>query len=177
MATSKPTRLKAKAISHPVPNSKSEAAADVRLIGDLAREHTRLATEMNDRLAAVTAEYHDRLEHLRNHITTLQTGVQTWCEANREALTNGGKVKTANLITGEVSWRQRPPSCRITGADAVIDTLDRLGLSRFVRVKKEVNKEAILNEPAAVAGVAGISISSGVEDFVIVPFEVEAEVA
>jgi len=36
-----------------------------------------------------------------------------------------------------------------------------------------VNKEAILNEPEGVKGVAGISIVSGVEDFVITPFEQE----
>ena len=38
-------------------------------------------------------------------------------------------------------------------------------------VKEELNKEAILNEPEAVKGVAGLSIKTGVEDFVIQPFE------
>ena len=88
-------------------------------------------------------------------------------------LTNGGKVKTANLITGEVQWRQRPPSVRVTGAESVIETLRRLGLSQFVRTKEEVNKEAILNEPEGVKGVAGITVVKGVEDFVITPFEQE----
>ncbi len=47
----------------------------------------------------------------------------------------------------------------------------KLGLERFVRVKTEINKDAILNEPAAVVGIAGLSIQVGVEDFVITPFE------
>jgi phage host-nuclease inhibitor protein Gam len=55
----------------------------------------------------------------------------------------------------------------------VIDTLKRLALGRFIRTKEEINKEAILNEPDAVAGVAGIAIQRGVEDFVITPFEQE----
>jgi phage host-nuclease inhibitor protein Gam len=59
----------------------------------------------------------------------------------------------------------------VRGVEAVIEALNRLGLSRFVRVKEELNKEAILNEPEAVKGVAGLSIKSGVEDFVIQPFE------
>ena len=37
-------------------------------------------------------------------------------------------------------------------------------------------KEAMLNEPDAVRGIAGISIVSGVEDFIVVPFEAQAEV-
>jgi len=46
-------------------------------------------------------------------------------------------------------------------------------MTRFIRSKDEINKEAILNEPQAVVGVAGISIKPGVEDFVITPFEQE----
>ena len=60
---------------------------------------------------------------------------------------------------------------------AVLETLLRMGLGRFVRVKNEPNKEAMLNEPDAVRGIAGISIVSGVEDFIVVPFEAQAEVA
>ena len=43
-------------------------------------------------------------------------------------------------------------------------------------MKNEPNKEAMLNEPDAVRGIAGISIVSGVEDFIVVPFEAQAEV-
>lgn len=110
----------------------------------------------------------------KGRIELLQTGVQAWCEANRDTLTDGGKVKSANLITGEVSWRQRPPSVSVRGVDAVIDTLKRLGLGVFVRTKEELNKEAILNEPHQVRGVAGLQVVTGVEDFAIVPFEQEA---
>ena len=73
--------------------------------------------------------------------------------------------------------RMRPPSVRVTGSEAVLDALRRMGLRRFIREREEVNKDAILNEPDAVADVPGISISQG-EDFVVVPFEAElAEVA
>ncbi|ELK3731030.1 host-nuclease inhibitor Gam family protein, partial [Salmonella enterica subsp. enterica serovar Montevideo] len=111
---------------------------------------------------------------IKTDIETLSKGVQGWCEANRDELTNGGKVKTANLVTGDVSWRVRPPSVSIRGMDAVMETLERLGLQRFIRTKQEINKEAILLEPKAVAGVAGITVKSGIEDFSIIPFEQEA---
>ncbi|OCN21072.1 hypothetical protein AN665_0211575 [Serratia marcescens] len=51
-----------------------------------------------------------------------------------------------------------------------------LGLERFIRRKEEINKEAILNEPSAVSGVAGITVKTGIEDFAIVPFEQDAGV-
>ncbi|HBK2803979.1 TPA: host-nuclease inhibitor Gam family protein, partial [Escherichia coli] len=134
----------------------------------------RLETEMNDAIAEITEKYASQIAPLKTSIETLSKGVQGWCEANRNELTNGGKVKTANLVTGDVSWRQRPPSVSIRGVDAVMETLERLGLQRFIRTKQEINKEAILLEPKAVAGVAGITVKSGIEDFSIIPFEQEA---
>ena len=74
-----------------------------------------------------------------------------------------------------MSWRQRPPSVSIRGVETVLETLLRMGLGRFVRVKSEPNKDAMLNEPEAVRGIAGISIVTGVEDFIVTPFEVTAE--
>ena len=78
-------------------------------------------------------------------------------------------------MTGEVQWRVRPPSVALTKPDEVVNVLERLGLERFVRTKKEVNKDAILIEKDAVMGIAGIKIKSGVEDFAIIPFEQTAD--
>ena len=50
-------------------------------------------------------------------------------------------------------------------------------LHAFVRNKEEINKEAMLNEPDKAKSVPGVSIVTGVEDFVIVPFEVDTEAA
>lgn len=172
----KPTRLKTKAAVS-IPQTQSDAAADIRKIGDLQRLALRASTEMNDAIAEITQQFQPVLDELNERIKLLQEGVQGYCEAHRDDLTNGGKVKTANLITGEVQWRQRPPSVSIRGAESVIETLKRLGLPKFVRTKEEVNKEAILNEPDAVRGVAGITVVTGVEDFVITPFEQQAEAA
>jgi phage host-nuclease inhibitor protein Gam len=172
VSTTTKTRIKSKAKD--APQSRDDCARDIGNLGSLQREHQRMTTEMNDAIAEITARYQPELDVLAERAKLLQQGIQTWCEAHRETLTDSGRVKTANLVTGEVSWRQRPPSVAVRGADTVIETLKRLGLGQFVRTKEEVNKEAILNEPKAVAGVAGISVVTGVEDFVVVPFEQEA---
>lgn len=167
------TRLKLLAEAY-VPQTLDDCAADIRRIGDLNRQLIRYQTEINDKLADVTGTYQPLLDSIKDQIKPLQAGVQVWCEANRLDLTKGGKVKTANFTTGEVQWRQRPPSVSVRGAEMVLETLARLGLGRFIRNKAEVNKDAILAEPEAVLGVAGISVVTGVEDFVITPFEIDA---
>lgn len=171
------TRIKSKTLAA-VPQSKNDCAESIRLIGDLQREFERERAAMNDAISAITQQHQPALSDLAQRIEALQTGVQAWCEAHRvELCGEGDKLgKTANLVTGEVSWRQRPPSVSIRGVDTVLETLLRMGLGRFVRVKNEPNKEAMLNEPEAVRGIAGISIVTGVEDFIVVPFEATAEV-
>ena len=172
----KKQRLKAAAQMW-VAQSQDDVAATIRQIGEVSRDATRLEANMNDDIAAITDKYQALILPKLDRLKTMQKGVQIWCEANRDTLTNGGKVKNFSFITGQIQWRKRPPSCRITGAEAVIETLKRLGLGRFVRSKDEINKEAILNEPEAVSGVAGVSVVTGVEDFVIEPFEQEVRAA
>ena len=169
------TRIKSKtpAATH-VPQSKTDCASDIKALGDLTRQFERSRGEMNDGIAHIAKSYQPVLEALETQMKALQTGIQTWCEANRASLCDG-PLKTANLVTGEVSWRQRPPSVSSRGAETVIETLQRMHLGRFVRTKEEVNKEAILNEPDAVRGIAGISVVTGVEDFSITPFALDVE--
>lgn len=165
-------RIKAAASVYVV-QSKEQAIEAIKCLGDIQRELIRLETEMNDQIAIITASFSSNIETLKQKSTQLQKGIQIWCEANRDELTNNGKIKTANLVTGEVQWRNRPPSCIIRSVENVIKTLKQLGLNRFVRTKEEVNKEAILNEPNIVAHIPGITIKKDVEDFAIVPFEQE----
>jgi phage host-nuclease inhibitor protein Gam len=171
--------MKSAAVSVAVPQSRTACADQIRQLGDLQREHARTVAELNDRIAELTNAAEPVLASLDERIKALQTGIQTWCEANRVMLLGDGDRlgKTANLITGEVAWRIRPPSVSVRGVESVIEALHRANLNRFIRAKEEVNKEAILNEPDAVAGIAGVNVVRGVEDFVVTPFEVKAEVA
>jgi phage host-nuclease inhibitor protein Gam len=175
MATKKPTRLKTTATQ--APQSKEAVVADIRAIGDAQREVQRLTADLNDKVAALQQQYAADAAPFNERIETLQAGVQTWCEANREELTNGDKTKTVDFVTGMVKWRIKPPSVSVRGAEAVVALLKRSGLQRFVRTKEEVNKEAILNEQDAARGIAGLAIVSGVEEFVIEPHDQQLDAA
>lgn len=168
---SNPTRIKKAAVAVPVPGNREEVSRDIAALGQQQRELARLEAAMNDELAEVKERWEKLADPHRQQVAALTTGVQVWCEAHRSELLKGD-AKTAAFPAGEVQWRVRPPRCAIRGAEAVLDTLRRLGLARFIRAKEEINKDAILNEPDAVKGVAGISIEQG-EDFVIKPFEAD----
>ncbi len=171
MATAK--KLKSKAQTS-VPQTRDEVAKDIARIGELMRKRTRGEADMNDKISQITKDYQPELDMLTQEIEGIQQGVQAYCEAHRDELTDSGKTKTANFVTGEIQWRANPPSVRVSKADQVIEFLKRIGLGRFVRTKEEINKDAILSEPDAIKGVQGITIVSGVEQFVINPFEQEA---
>lgn len=168
----KTTRTKSAATGVPVPQSRDEAAAHLRLIGEQTRAILRLEAQMNDRLGVIKAEYEAKAAPLRDRVSSLQVGLQIWCEAHRDAITGGDK-KSADLGTGVVKWRLRPPSVRITGVEQVIERLKQSGLGRYLREKIEVSKEAILAEPDEVRGIAGISIGSAGEEFIVEPFETQ----
>ncbi|EKH8226180.1 host-nuclease inhibitor Gam family protein [Salmonella enterica] len=172
MAKSK-SRLKAAAASY-TPQSKEQVSVDIKKIGDIQRELTRIETDANDQIAVIMNHNTPKIEALRAELDVLQKGVQTWCEANRSSITKGDS-KTANLITGEVAWRKKPDSVNLKGVSIVIETLKKLKLDRFIRRKEEVNKDAILADKEAVKGITGISIVSGKETFSITPFEQEIE--
>lgn len=168
------TKLKTKAQAYAA-QTRDVVQMDIKLMGDLQRERSRLGADLNDAIAELTQAAAPRIDALNELCTALQQGVQTWCEAHREELC--GKGKSANLVTGEVQWRQRPPSVRVTGQDAVLAYLKAQGLSKFIRVREEVNKEMLLAEVEQARGIPGISIVTGVEDFIITPFEVDTQEA
>lgn len=170
----KATRLKAEAAKFQIPQSREETIEMIAAIGRKQRERERIQAEMNDKIAVIKQKFEERARPMADDIRSLSAGVQIWCEANRDALTNSGKVKFANLSSGEIKWRKRPPKVNLRGIDNIISAMKKLGLTRFIREKEEINKDAILAEPEVATNLPGVSITQA-EDFVIVPFETELE--
>ncbi|MDR3322983.1 MAG: host-nuclease inhibitor Gam family protein [Zoogloeaceae bacterium] len=155
--------------------SKEETMNAIKELGDAQRALIRLDTELSDEIAAIRAREIPQIEAYRARIETLTAGVHGWCEANRSTLCEKG-AKTANLITGEVSWRIRPASVSVRNKDAVMQTLLDNGMTEFLRMTADIDKEAIRANPQAVRDIKGITVGSTGEDFAILPFEVEVAV-
>ena len=164
-------KAKIKAVATIIACQSLEQVQDfIRHIGDKNREVIRLQAKMNDEVAAITNGYTESINGLKQEIEQMTGAVEIWCAANRTKILEKG-LKTANLITGEVSWRFSPPSVSLRKIEDVLASFKEKGLTQFIRVKEEVNKEAILADPLAVKDVAGVTIKSGQEFFEIKPFE------
>lgn len=169
------TKKKAKAIAR-VPQSREDAVFSVGRIGELRRTiaaHKAIADEVI-RLAGEKFEKDsaDLVAELAEH----EQGIQTWCEANRLSLTNGGKVKYHDFGTGQIKWRLKPASVSIRGVETVIEACKKVGFTAFIRTKEEINREAMLADQDRARLIAGVTISSEGEQFEIVPAELESSV-
>jgi len=165
------TRTKKLAANYRVPQDRDEADGMIRELGETRRAHARLETQMNDALAELKERFETEARPLKERGEALLMGLETFANASRDALTRGGRTKTVEFGNGRLSWRLRPPRVSVRSEETVIETLKALGLARFIRLKETVNREAILAEPAAAAGVKGIAVGSEGEDFVVEPFE------
>jgi phage host-nuclease inhibitor protein Gam len=166
----KAAKTKTRGANLPVPQSREAAAEMLAAIGADQRELDRIAADMNGELSRIKTDAEAKAKPIQERIVASTEGLKVWAEANRDALTDGGKVKTADLGTGKIAWRVRPPSVTLRGVDDILARLKALDLTRFIRTKSEVDKEAMLKEPEVARQVAGVSIGSEGEDFIVEPF-------
>lgn len=162
--------------AEPVCQSKDEVIDAVGRIGELQRMRTRVETEFNDQVAALKETFGDAVTVMDAEIVALTKQVQGWCNAHRAELTDGGKTKTVALPTGEVRWRLAPPSVKIKGVAAALDFM-RAATQRFehfLRLKVEIDKEAMLRDPELAITVPGVTIAQD-EAFEILPAEIALE--
>jgi phage host-nuclease inhibitor protein Gam len=166
-------KSRTKGANAPVPQSREEAAQFIHEIGMLQRQVARAEADMNDEIAAAKNRAEKETLGLRETIDRMTQGLRTWCEANRDALTENNKRKFADLGTGKIEWKFAPPKVTIRGADDVILRIKTLGLAIFLREKVEIDKEAMLKEPEKARLISGVAIGSAGENFYVEPFESE----
>lgn len=170
-------RSKIKAPALPVPQTRDEAAEAIRRIGELQRDIEALQVGCKDEMADLNDRYARRITPRRDEIARLTDGLRVWAEARRRELTGDGRTKTARLATGEVSWRVRPPRVVARAVETVLSAIRERSLIQFLRVKEELDKEAMLAEPDLARTIPGVTIASEGEDFVVTPYPAAEEVA
>ncbi len=170
---------KTKTIAKPAAQSREEAEQLIARIGIVQRELQRQDANLGDEIAKVKEAAETKAKPLKDELADAEGRVARWCEANRKELTRDGKIKTATLHTGVVSWRHRPPKVSLRGVKAedvvawLLEPADsaRFHLRRiFIRTKFELNKDAMLDHVDDAKTIPGVSIGSAGEDFIIEPF-------
>ncbi len=168
------TAVKREAV--PVPASPEELARFIGQIGEHQRALATIQTGLNDRIERLKAQIVVQTQSHQEAIEQLFEGVFAFAQTHRDELTEGGKTKTAHLPTGDISWRMTPPAVSIRNAEGVTELCKSLGLFRFIRVKEEPDKEAMLKESDIAEKIKGVTISQH-EEFVVKPSEVGIEVS
>ncbi|MCA3425540.1 MAG: host-nuclease inhibitor Gam family protein [Roseomonas sp.] len=151
------------------PVNRDEAETYLARIGDIQRLTQLNKTALAEAIANVTAEIEASSAKLAEEHDRLFRGLQLWAEANRHALTDGGKTKTVRMGNGTIAWRQAPPSVRIKAPEMALAFLLENDREEFLRRKIEINREAMLANPDLASETPGVLIKSAGESFVIEP--------
>jgi phage host-nuclease inhibitor protein Gam len=133
--------------------------------------------KLEEEIADLTQAYYEKIKPETEKINSYVDLLFGFAQKNRENLTKPGS-KTIRLPSGsEMSWKFTPPKVIIASPEKVILYFkNKKGLKKFLRIKYEVDKKAILKQPLKLKNVPGISIEQH-EQFEVRPSEVKAVVA
>lgn len=143
----------------------------IKRIGELQGKVSRLEHKLADELSQCKLRFENKASPFKQELAELQDTLQTWATNNRTKLLSGN-AKAAKFATGEIGWRMGTRTVHIQYPEQVLDDLWQGGLDAYIRVKEEINKEAILANPEGVKGIRGISITRK-ETFYIKPLGVD----
>ena len=167
-----------KSIKHqvvPVPQDLNEVTQFIALIGGRQRAVNEIELDLNTKVEDLKAEAITETKPHQEKISQLVEGLFVYAEAHRNELTDGGKHKTVEVPTGTFGWRMTPLSVSLRDAKSILKSLKSLGLKRFIRIKEEINKEAMLKEPEIAKKVEGVTINQH-EEFIVKPDKLEVEI-
>ncbi len=137
-------RIKLTPRAVPVPQSREQVEALVREICEAKTEERIAKAEMDTEIRAIKECYEQRLSGISEELTPMVEAVHAWAEAHPQDF--AGK-KSLELLHGIVGWRVSPPAIKPMRGytwSAVLDRLKALARGEYIRVKEEVNKDALL---------------------------------
>lgn len=175
----KPKKLKTAAIA--APQNPHECACRISTFGELQARRAALVAEMSERQRAVGEEYQERITKIDERLKEEHLAIQAFCEPNRGELADENGVKYIEFTTGRVEWRKQHDTitapAKAETLDTVFSLLEQRGLHRFIRTKREINKEVMLAEKTnlagLIAGIPGLGLRTGTEAFTIKPLETD----
>lgn len=159
-----------------VPQDLQEVDCWLAAIGEKQRSLETIEHNLNERIAKLTEATVKESSPIEQEIKLLFQGIFTYAQAHREALLQDRASKTVKLSAGDILWRWSQPAITLKNTEQVLANLKTLKLTRFIRLKEEINKEALLEEAAIAATIEGVSISRS-ESFVVKPHGISKEIS
>ncbi len=74
-----------------------------------------------------------------------------------------------------MAWRTTPPAVSLKNPEAVLEQIQQLKLTQFIRTTSEINKEALLADPKKAESIKGVTITQK-EEFVVTPHKTNVEI-
>lgn len=113
-------------------------------LADLDGKHRTKVAALQDKHAAT-------IEPLAAEIEKHRAAITNYANSHRAELTENGKMKTVQIGSGCLKWQKSRAKVEITGdTAAIIASLKRRKLNRFIRIREELDKTAILKEHTAI---------------------------
>jgi phage host-nuclease inhibitor protein Gam len=166
--------LRSRTTSKALPQSREEIDQKVSRIAELRREIAAKESGLAEDIDKLREKLAESLQPHRDELQQLEESVQASAEARRDELTEGGRTKTVKLTNGVIRWRLRPMRLVMSLSEAsIIKALKRRSELGCIRIKEEVDKEALKKRPDLVKSLRGVSLKQK-EDFII---ETESEAA
>jgi phage host-nuclease inhibitor protein Gam len=156
----------------PVPQDMQSAAQCERDLGKALTNIAERRLMLDQEIKKLLDKHSPAIEFYTSNALRYAKALHEYAAKNRRALTDQDKNKTVELMgAGTVRWYDTPPAISLskeTTVDELVGELEALGLARFVRIVKELDKEALLREPEVADSIKGISVAKD-EKFVIQP--------
>lgn len=152
--------------------TREQAESLMRDLGDLQRQIHKAGIRFDERIARINSLRGDVISPLTEQLSEKAKLLAGWAAKHRAEICPEGK-KTATFDTGVIQWRDGPPKVFVDDEEAVLGSLNELGLTDFIRVREEIDKEAVLKDPEKVKDVAGLGVVTGAEKMTIKPHQTE----
>ncbi|HPN37203.1 MAG TPA: host-nuclease inhibitor Gam family protein [Melioribacteraceae bacterium] len=105
--------------------------------------------EMNEKLNKIKQDYEEKTKELRYTTETIQGEINAFCTKNKSDF---DKVRSKEFQFGTVGFRVNPPKVTLLNRKynlkTVLELVKRLYKKAYVRVKEDLDKEAILADYA-----------------------------
>ena len=137
-------------IEIPTIRSFDECDGIILKIADCEQEVTKAEAAMNEKIQSIRDDYERKTNVTRAMKDGLTAELERFAKANKDAFE---KTRSKNMIHGAFGFRSTPPKTALLNRkyrwDTVLELLKKLGLVKYVRVKEDVDKEAVLASYAA----------------------------
>ncbi|EMF79704.1 Gam-like protein [Leptospira weilii serovar Topaz str. LT2116] len=170
--------------------NKTELEAGMEFMGEQMLEKERLVNEANQKISQIRSKLEEVLYPIQSKIDHVTSGIAFFVQKNREELFPDPNVKTCKLISGTLNYRKAPVSVKTknsaklltsilakNGLLLLFDTLIKRLSKVFLRVSLELNKDAILKDPAGAYQKIGAELSEEKERLYIKPSRLEDEIS